>query len=288
VDLTAYGAGRAPDPEDATMSMERPEKIDGEDIAITIRGLDVSYRTSAGKMVHAVKDFSLDVRRGEFLTLIGPSGCGKTSVLQCIGGLQTASSGTVKLDGELITGPRPDRVAYVFQDFALMPWRTALANVELALEIQGNIPKSDRRERARAALEDVGLLDAADRHPSELSGGMKQRVAIARALAVDADVLLLDEPFGALDEHTRMVLGVALIQILESLDKTIVFVTHGLQEAVYLSDRVVAMSAHPGTVQEILPVPLDRPRQPSDMTSHSFIEVQARLLKLLLPTSADR
>ncbi|GAB3346052.1 ABC transporter ATP-binding protein [Modestobacter lapidis] len=252
---------------------------------IFVEDLEVAYATPSGSRVHAVVDFSLDIRRGEFLTLIGPSGCGKTSILKAVGGLITPDGGDVRIGDTIVTGPVPDQVAYVFQDFALFPWRTALGNVEVALELK-KVPKAERRERAREALATVGLADAADRHPHELSGGMKQRVAVARALVSNCDVLLLDEPFGALDEQTRLVLGTELLRILESLGKTIIFVTHNLQEAVYLSDRVVAMSARPARIKEIIEVDIPRPRSPDIMVSEAFTEIQRHLFSLLYEESA--
>jgi NitT/TauT family transport system ATP-binding protein len=251
---------------------------------LSIRGLEVRYTRPDGTDVRAVEDFSVEVREGEFLTLIGPSGCGKTSVLRAAGGLVRAAEGEVRIGSALVDGPRPDEISYVFQDFALFPWRTALGNVEVALELQG-VPRAERRERARQQLARVGLTDAVDRYPHELSGGMKQRVAVARALVSNCDVLLLDEPFGALDEQTRLVLGTELLRLLEASGKTIVFVTHNLQEAVYLSDRVVAISARPGRIKEVLEVPLARPRTPEIMVSKRFTALQSRLLKLLYEES---
>lgn len=252
---------------------------------IRIRGLDVRYSTPDGSAVRAVEDLSLDVRRGEFLTLIGPSGCGKTSVLRAAGGLLRPANGRVDIGAATVRGPMPNEVAYVFQDFALFPWRTAAANVEVALELKG-VRKAERRQRARRELARVGLGDVAERYPHELSGGMKQRVALARALVSDCEVLLLDEPFGALDEQTRLVLGAELLRLLEASGKTIVFVTHSLQEAVYLSDRVVAMTARPGRIKEILDVPLRRPRDPEVMVSDAFTRLQSRLLTLLYEESS--
>jgi NitT/TauT family transport system ATP-binding protein len=265
--------------------MSRPAQTLHQAVRIHIQGLDVVYSTPRGESVAAVKDFHLDVRQGEFLTLIGPSGCGKTSILRAVGGLITPDGGEVRVGETMVRGPVPDEVAYVFQDFALFPWRTALANVEVALELK-KVPNAERRDRAREALATVGLSDAADRHPHELSGGMKQRVAVARALVSNCDILLLDEPFGALDEQTRLVLGTELLRVLESLGKTIVFVTHNLQEAVYLSDRIVAMSARPARIKEIIDVDIPRPRVPEIMVSPEFTDLQRHLFSLLYEESA--
>ncbi|MGH3326280.1 MAG: ABC transporter ATP-binding protein [Streptomycetales bacterium] len=252
---------------------------------IRIQGLDIGYPRADGSTVAAVAGFSLDVNAGEFLTLIGPSGCGKTSILRAAGGLIRPAQGSVQVRETEVSGPMPDHVAYVFQDFALFPWRTAAANVEVALELKG-VGRAERRERARRELARVGLEDATERYPHELSGGMQQRVALARALVSDCDVLLLDEPFGALDEQTRLVLGTELLRILETSGKTIVFVTHSLQEAVYLSDRVVAVTARPGRIKEILEIPLERPRAPEVMVSDEFTGLQSRLLTLLYEESS--
>ena len=218
------------------------------------------------------------------MTLIGPSGCGKTSVLRAIGGLLRPSGGEVRIGGTTVREPQPERAAYVFQDFALFPWRTALANVEIALELR-RAPRGERRRKALDALETVGLAEFAGRYPAELSGGMKQRVALARALVANVDVLLLDEPFGALDEQTRLVLGTELLSLLEATGKTIVFVTHSLREAVYLSDRVIAMTARPGRIKHVLEVPLARPRAPEMMASEEFERLEADLFKLLFEES---
>ena len=254
------------------------------DAAIGISGLEVVYTRPDGTAVNAVDTFELAVAPGEFLTLIGPSGCGKTSVLRAIGGLLRPTAGEVVVGSTPVTGPLPGRVAYVFQDFALFPWRTALANVEIALELKG-ARRAQRRRRALEALDTVGLRDVGDRYPAELSGGMKQRVALARALVAEVDVLLLDEPFGALDEQTRLVLGAELLALLERTGKTIVFVTHSLREAVYLSDRVIAMTARPGRIKRVLEIPLPRPRAPEMMASDEFEHLEAELFRLLFEES---
>jgi NitT/TauT family transport system ATP-binding protein len=249
---------------------------DGAAPAVRLRDLRVGY---AG--VPAVAGVTIDVARGEFLTLIGPSGCGKTSILRAIGGLLPAPhDGELTVDDRPVGGPMPDHVAYVFQDFALFPWRTALGNVEIALELKG-VDRRERRERAENVLARVGLGDAVAKFPSELSGGMQQRVAIARALVSDCDILLLDEPFGALDEQTRLVLGAQLTELLEAEHKTIVFVTHSLQEAVYLSDRVIALTKNPCEIADVLTIDLPRPRTPELMGTPEFQQLQARLFSSL-------
>lgn len=272
----------APPPAERSARDSRP--VAPGSAKVRVEGLSISYERPDGSTTLALEHVDLEVREGELLTLIGPSGCGKTSLLNAIGGLVRPSSGQVSVDGTVVQGPRPDRFAYIFQDFALFPWRTALANVEIALELRGT-PRRDRRPRAMAALDTVGLAEVADRYPRELSGGMKQRVAVARALVSDCDVLLLDEPFGALDEQTRLVLGTELCQILERTGKSIVFVTHSLQEAVYLSDRIVAFSKRPGRVRQVFTVPQERPRRPEFMSSSLFQDLQAKLFTILFAES---
>jgi NitT/TauT family transport system ATP-binding protein len=206
----------------------------------------------------AIKQLDLTVKQGEFLVIVGPSGCGKSTFLDMIAGLAKPSSGEIFIDGKLITGPALDR-GIVLQGYALFPWRTVRKNVEFGLEIK-KVPKNQRREISQRYIELVGLHDFEDRYPHELSGGMKQRVAIARALAYDPEVLLMDEPFAAVDAQTREVLQEELLRIWEKTKKTIVFVTHSIDEAIFLADRVAVMTANPGTIKEIINVNLPRPR----------------------------
>ena len=206
----------------------------------------------------ALQDINLEVRQGEFLTIVGPSGCGKSTFLDIIAGLAHATSGEIEIDGRKITGPALDR-GIVMQGYALFPWRTVRANVEFGLEIK-KVPPKEREAISLRYLDLVGLKDFKDRYPHELSGGMKQRVAIARALAYDPEVLLMDEPFAALDAQTREALQEELLRIWEETKKTIIFVTHGIDEAVFLADRVAVMTTNPGTIKTILEVNLKRPR----------------------------
>jgi NitT/TauT family transport system ATP-binding protein len=201
----------------------------------------------------ALEDITLDVRSGEFLALVGPSGCGKSTLLDLLGGLALPTSGRILLDGRPITGPARDR-GIVFQQYALFPWRTAAQNVEFGLDIAG-LKSKERRERARHYLDLVGLAAFADRYPHELSGGMKQRVAIARSLAYDPEVLLMDEPFAALDAQTRETLQGELLRIWRTTGKTIVFITHGIDEAVVLGQRVAIMTSRPGRIKQVIDVP---------------------------------
>jgi NitT/TauT family transport system ATP-binding protein len=201
----------------------------------------------------ALEDITLDVRTGEFLALVGPSGCGKSTLLDLLGGLTLPTSGRILLDGRPIDGPARDR-GIVFQQYALFPWRTAAQNVEFGLDIAG-FKASERRERALNYLELVGLSAFAERYPHELSGGMKQRVAIARSLAYDPEVLLMDEPFAALDAQTRETLQGELLRIWRTTGKTILFITHGIDEAVVLGQRVAVMTSRPGRIKQVVEVP---------------------------------
>ena len=205
----------------------------------------------------AIDDLTLEVAVGELLTVVGPSGCGKSTVLDLVAGLAAPSAGRVTIDGRPITGPGLDR-SVVFQQYTLLPWRTAAANVELALEAKGGLSKRERASRAREYLEMVGLTEFANRYPHELSGGMKQRVAIARSLSYEPGVLLMDEPFGALDAQTRERLQEELIGIWRRTGTTVVFITHDIDEAVFLGQRVAVMSARPGRIKEVIPIDIDR------------------------------
>lgn len=204
----------------------------------------------------AVDRISIDLAAGEFLVLVGPSGCGKSTLLDLLGGLTTPTSGRILLDGRPITGPGLDR-GIVFQQYALLPWRTARKNIEFGLEAKG-LRSADRRARAEHYLELVGLQGFAERYPHELSGGMKQRVAIARSLAFDPEVLLMDEPFAALDAQTRESLQDELLRIWKATGKTILFITHGIDEAIYLGQRVAVLTSRPGRIKTIVDVSIDR------------------------------
>jgi NitT/TauT family transport system ATP-binding protein len=213
----------------------------------------------------ALDDITLDVRAGEFLALVGPSGCGKSTLLDLLGGLTAPSSGRILLDGKAIEGPARDR-GIVFQQYALFPWRTAAQNIEFGLDIAG-LKARERRERALHYLDLVGLSGFADRYPHELSGGMKQRVAIARSLAYDPEVLLMDEPFAALDAQTRETLQGELLRIWRSTGKTILFITHGIDEAVVLGQRVAVMTSRPGRIKQIVDIPAELRSEAEDVRS---------------------
>jgi NitT/TauT family transport system ATP-binding protein len=239
---------------------------------IVLDAIGKRYQTTSGP-VQAVDSVSLTVRREEFVSLLGPSGCGKSTVLGMIGGLVTPDTGRILLDGAPCAGPTPEKVALVFQDGGLFPWRTALDNVTFGLELRG-VPAARRREIARGLLEPMGLSGFESKYPRELSGGMRQRVAIARALALDTPILLMDEPFGALDEQTRLLMGEWLVGIRRRTRKTVVFVTHSLQEAIALSDRIVVMTARPGRVKDVMDVALPFPR---DLNAPEVTELRAKL-----------
>ena len=235
--------------------------------AISIQNVTKNFpargKAGAGGGFTAVENVSLEVRAGEFMVIVGPSGCGKSTLLDLLGGLTRPTSGRILIDGTPITGPALDR-GLVFQQYALLPWRTALRNVEFGLEAKG-VPRRERAERAEHFLAMVGLNGFGDRYPHELSGGMKQRVAIARSLAYDPGVLLMDEPFAALDAHTRETLQGELLRIWRESGKTIVFITHGIDEAVTLGQRIAVMTSRPGAIKAIVDVPIERGSAEQDL-----------------------
>lgn len=242
---------------------------------IRIDNLSKTYQKDE-KVTVAIEDFDLDIKKGELISIVGPSGCGKTTILRMIAGLLEPTSGSISIAGRPCSGPGPDR-GMVFQDFALLPWRSVRRNVELGLEIAG-MPKEERKARAEKYLEIVGLQDFADSSINELSGGMKQRVGIARALVNNPDVILMDEPFGALDAQTRNLMQAGLVRILEKTDQTIIFITHSVDEAVFLSDRIVILTKRPAKIKEIVEIPWPRPR---DRASPEFTALRKRILEEL-------
>lgn len=230
--------------------------------------------------VKALEDISLEVREGEFLSVIGPSGCGKTTLLRIIGGLADYQSGQVEIDGKIVTAPGPDR-AIVFQSFGLFPWKTVMDNVAFPLQIR-KMDKRQIEETCMRHLEMVGLQKFPDSYPHQLSGGMQQRVGLARALATDPDILLMDEPFGAIDAQTRELMQEELMRIWSRHRKTVMFITHDLDEAVYLADRIVVLTRGPGRVRAIIDVDMPRPRWEYDARGHSrFIEVRRQIWNML-------
>lgn len=252
---------------------------DGRQAVLQYAGICKTF-PGAQRTVVALDQVSFHVRRGEFVSLVGPSGCGKTTLLRITDGLETADQGTVSLDGAVLSGCSQD-MAYVFQDINLLPWRSVGKNVELGLEARG-VPKAERRARAMDMLEMVGLAAVADAAPYTLSGGMQQRVGVARALAVRPKVLLMDEPFGQLDNFTREALQVEIAELWAKLGTTIVFVTHDVDEAIFLSDRIVLFQPEPGRLTEIIDVDLPRPRTGYDIRAERrAIELRAHIVNQL-------
>ena len=226
------------------------------DPSIAVRNIGMTYPGG----VEALKGVNLDIPTGELTTLLGPSGCGKTTLLKIIAGLLTPAAGEIIVHGNAISGPGPER-ALVFQDFALLPWATVMRNVAFGLELRG-MNKGERLAIAQKYIEEVGLAGFEESYPHELSGGMRQRCGLARALTVDADILLMDEPFSAVDEQMRRKLQEDLLALLTVEKKTVVFVTHSIEEAVYLSDRIAILTRRPGNVQEIVQTGIDRSGDP--------------------------
>jgi NitT/TauT family transport system ATP-binding protein len=250
-------------------------------VAISVRGVSHAFGEPGDpRHVRALRDTSLEIARGELLCLIGPSGCGKSTLLNIIGGLLAPTTGVVEVAGKTVNAPMPRDIAFVFQENALFPWNTVLENVDLGMVFQG-VPRAEREARAGRSLEAVGLKDFAQHYPGQLSGGMRQRAALARALSLETGILLMDEPFGALDEQTRMILGEDLSVLLARTDKTIVFVTHSLGEATFLADRVAVFSARPGTIKQVIAVEEPHPRKPDFVTSAKFTAIRNQLYGLL-------
>lgn len=245
-------------------------------MTLVLQDLSKVFALEGKAEVVAISRLNLQVNDGEFVSILGPSGCGKTTLLRIIAGLDHASGGTILLNGNPIVGPCP-RMAMIFQEYSLYPWKTVMDNIAFGLEVKG-IEKKERRGKARELLELVGLQDFASNYPYELSGGMRQRVAVARALAIDPQILLMDEPFGALDAQTRNMLQRELLEIWEKTKKTVVFVTHSVDEAVFLSDRIIVLTARPGTIKETVSIDLTRPR---DRTGTEFAGIRRYVLDLV-------
>jgi NitT/TauT family transport system ATP-binding protein len=243
--------------------------------AIEVADLSHIYAGREGE-VPALSDISMTVGAGRFTVIVGPSGCGKTSLLMMMAGLRHQTSGRLDVQGRPMTAPDPDRVGVVFQEASLFPWLSALDNIEFPLALR-NAPKEERAKRSNEMLNLVGLQGFGTRYPHELSGGMKQRVSIARGLVQDPPVLLMDEPFAALDEQTRMTMGHELLRIWSQTSKTVVFVTHSLTEAVYLADEVIVMSARPGRIIDRINVNLPRPRTYEMMGTETFAKLRDRI-----------
>ncbi|MGH2455057.1 MAG: ABC transporter ATP-binding protein [Candidatus Limnocylindria bacterium] len=245
--------------------------------------------TNANDSFRALAGVDLTVREGEFVSLIGPSGCGKTTLLKIIDGLIPYEEGELRVMGKPVTGPGPER-AVVFQNFALLPWLTVLENVQFGLQLRG-VDRETREETARQNITTVGLKGFERAYPRQLSGGMQQRVGLARALSVDPEILLMDEPFGSLDAQTRNLLQADLLRVWDASRKTVTFVTHAMDEAVFLSDRVVLMATGPGRVSEIIDIDLPRPRTDETRISPRFVELTSyvwdRLRGMILGGAAE-
>lgn len=255
--------------------MEHLERLKNRPLILELDQL--SKRFGAGSQI--LKEVSLGVHRREFLTVIGPSGCGKSTLARILAGLETITSGRATINGESITGPGPDR-GMVFQKYTLFPWLTVKQNVMFGLSAQGHGHTQVQGE-ASEWVEMIGLAKFADHYPHQLSGGMQQRVAIARSLATRPKVLLMDEPFGALDAQTRLRMQQHLIEIWQNIDVTVVFITHDLDEAIYLADRILVLKPNPGEVQSIIDVPLPRPRLPEHLDGQAFRDLKDHLGELI-------
>lgn len=244
---------------------------------LSVKNLSKRFESKNGE-VHALDDISFDVRESEFVVIVGPSGCGKSTLINIIGGLEHQSSGSVCVDGREVDAPGADR-GMVFQGYSLFPWLDVQKNVEFGLKMRG-VPADKRSESALEYIEMVGLHQFVHAMPDELSGGMKQRVAIARTLANQPEILLMDEPFGALDAQTRVVMQESLADIAARTGSTILFITHDIDEAILLGDRILVMSRRPGQIREEIPVSLDCPRDHSALTDESFLTIKKRIMHM--------
>lgn len=257
---------------------ERFDRLKARDVILDVQNLTKVFE-SRGKETVALRDVSFSTHRREFVCVIGPSGCGKSTLIRILAGLEEQTSGKVLLDGKPVTGPGRDR-GMVFQTYTLFPWLTVKKNVMFGLEVNG-LGKSEADVQARQWLDLVGLSKFADSYPHQLSGGMKQRVAIVRALANQPRILLMDEPFGALDAQTRARMQAHLLEIWRKIDITIVFITHDLDEAIFLADRILALKPHPGEVLELIEVPVPRPRPDNVTNTEEFLATRRRLEELI-------
>jgi NitT/TauT family transport system ATP-binding protein len=252
------------------------EMSNGKVPFISIRGLSKSFWdiNNPEDVVHAVSDFDLEIAEGEFVCVVGPSGCGKTTLLRCIAGLEEPTKGEVRIRGHPLGGTGAER-GYVFQSFALFPWRSVRRNIEFGLEVK-KLDKEQRRRISDEYIDLVGLQGFEDAYPRELSGGMQQRVGLARALANDPEVLLMDEPFGSLDAQTRNLMQIEVLKIWNRTHKTIIFVTHSVDESIFLADRVVVLTARPADIKAVFPVDLTRPR---DRASDEVASIRHEVLE---------
>lgn len=259
---------------------DRFEKLHRRPVKLKVEDLSKKFDTTKGEIL-ALNKINLQIHRREFITVIGPSGCGKTTLIRILAGLDFPTSGNVLLEGKKMEGPSAER-GMVFQDYTLFPWLSVKKNVMFGLEIKG-LGSLKAEAEAMEWLEIVGLAKFADAYPGQLSGGMKQRVAIARSLANRPEILFLDEPFGALDAQTRASMQAYLLKIWQNVDVTIFFVTHDLDEAVYLSDRILVLRSNPGEIDELIEVPVPRPRDPGQFLTPEFLATKKRLEELIRP-----
>lgn len=263
---------------------DRFARLKQRPVILEVKDLYKEFDTPHGK-VTALKDINFKTHKREFVCVIGPSGCGKSTLIRILAGLETETGGKMLLDGKEVHGPGPDR-GMVFQGYTLFPWLTVKKNVMFGLEMAGR-GKFASEEEAMQWIDLVGLSKFANSYPHQLSGGMKQRVAIARALANQPRILLMDEPFGALDAQTRAKMQAYLMEIWKNIDITILFITHDLDEAIYLADRILVLKAHPGEVQELIEVPVPQPRSPDQFLSSEFLATKKRLEELIHPPEAE-
>jgi NitT/TauT family transport system ATP-binding protein len=258
----------------------RLDRMKAREVILQVEGLTKKFQTGKSEVV-ALDDISFKTHRREFLCIIGPSGCGKSTLVRILAGLEVASGGQVLLDGHPVKGPGRER-GMVFQGYTLFPWLTVRKNVMFGLRMN-NVGRAEAAKQANEWLALIGLERFADAYPNQLSGGMKQRVAIIRALVNRPRILLMDEPFSALDAQTRARMQSYLLEIWKKVDITVVFITHDLDEAIFLADRILVLSAHPGRLQELIEVPIERPRQPAHFGAAEFAATKARLEALIHP-----
>lgn len=259
--------------------MNGDERDPGRPAAVDVQKVGVVYPTASGD-VHALSDVTCSIEAGEFVSIIGPSGCGKSTLLHTIGGMLPPSRGRVLRQGTAVSGPDPSAAAFVFQDYSLFPWMSVIDNAGIGLRFRG-VGRQERRRIAADLLDLVGLGHTANQYPHELSGGMQQRVSVVRALAMSPDTLLFDEPFGALDEQTRRNLGNEMVRILTEQEKTVVMVTHSLDEAIFWADRIIVMAARPGRIVRELKVHHPRPRSSDFIGTQEFAELRMELFELI-------
>jgi NitT/TauT family transport system ATP-binding protein len=277
IELPSYREQSAEVAAHLTAIRERP-------VVLTVGSVGRVFESPQGP-VTALARIEFEVHQRELISVIGPSGCGKSTLIRIVAGLETCTDGAVLVDGQPVSGPGPDR-GMVFQSYTLFPWLTVKSNVMFGPRMKG-APRATAERKALEWLEVVGLSKFAEHYPSQLSGGMKQRVAIARALANEPRILLMDEPFGALDAQTRCSMQAHLLRICASVDVTVLFITHDLDEAIYLSDRIVVLGAHPGRILEVIEVPVPRPRSSAQFLSAQFLATKARLEELIHGRSED-